>query len=125
MSPASAQASYPTEITDMDIRLQPAAQAKLAELLREADPGLDVVRIFVTGGGCGGMSYAMTFGEDVTEFDSVLEGEGFKVAIDAIALNYLSGCEIDFDGGSFVFRNVFQSVGGSGACGGCAGGRGF
>ena len=55
--------------------------------------------------------------------DKVLEGEGFKVVVDAIALSYLKGCDIDFtqDGlnASFVFNNVFQTVGGSGTCGAC------
>ena len=125
MSQSAAAVAYSTEIAESDVRVTPAARAKFAELLSEAEPGLEVIRVFVTGGGCGGMSYGMTFGEGVTEYDSVLAGDGFKVAIDAVALNYLQGCEIDYSGDAFVFSNVFQSVGGSGACGGCGGGRGF
>ncbi len=119
------EVAYPARITETDICIKPAAEAKLVELLDEVDPELQYLRIFVTGGGCGGMTYGMTFSEGITDYDSVLAGEGYRVAVDAVALNYLRGCEIDFTGDSFIFNNVFQSVGGSGMCGGCAGGRGF
>lgn len=104
------------------MRLTRPAQLKIAELLSTADDGIDSVRIFVTGGGCSGMTYGMTYAEETTVYDSVLEGNGFTVLVDTVALNYLRGCEIDFEQGSFQFRNVFQAVGGSGACGGCSGG---
>ena len=102
-----------------------AAADKLAELFREVDDGdIEAVRIFVTGGGCGGMSYGMTFTDSRNEHDAVLEGEGYKVYVDAVALNFLRGVEIDFvDRGmgqaSFVFNNVFAAVGGSGGCSAC------
>ena len=111
MSQAAANVAYSPEIADSDIHLTPAAREKLTELLRDADPGLNVVRVFVSGGGCTGMAYGMTFGEGTTEYDSVLEGEGFTLAVDAVALNYLQGSEIDFANDSFVFSNVFSSVG--------------
>lgn len=125
MAQAAANIAYTREIGDPEIRLTPAARATLAELMKDAEPGIVAIRLFVSGGGCGGMGYGMTFAEAVTDYDSVLKGEGFQLAVDAIALNYLQGCEIDFADGSFVFNNVFQLVGGSGACSGCAGGRGF
>jgi iron-sulfur cluster insertion protein len=115
---------YSTRIGDAEMRLTPAAQAKLAEMLKEADNEIIGVRVFVAGGGCGGMSYGMTYADNTVDndYDSVLEGPGFKVYVDAVALNYLQGCEIDFRDASFVFNKVFQAVGGSGTCGGCGGG---
>ena len=102
------------------------ARAKIIELLKEAEQSIDSVRIFVSGGGCGGMNYGMTFSESRENRDSVLEdAEGCKVLVDPIALCYLHGAEVDYvDDGvntSFVFNNVFKAVGGSGACGGCGG----
>jgi len=108
-----------------DLRISPAARAKMAELMRDAEGEYACIRIFVAGGGCGGMGYGMTFAEGTTDYDHVLEADGFSVAVDAVALNYLRGAEIDFSGNAFVFNNVFQSVGGSGRCGGCGGGCGF
>ena len=103
-----------------------SARAKIANLLEEADQSVDSVRIFVSGGGCGGMNYGMTFAESREIRDSVLEDtEGCKVVVDPIALCYLQGAEVDYvDDGvntGFVFNNVFKAVGGSGACGGCGG----
>lgn len=118
-------AEYSFDIAQGDLTLTPAARAKLAELAADADSGVEVIRIFVSGGGCGGMDYGMTFAEGANEYDSVLTGEGYRIAIDPVALNFLRGAEIDFADDNFVFGKVFQSVGGSGRCGGCSGGGGF
>ncbi|MHB1587663.1 MAG: HesB/IscA family protein [Acidiferrobacteraceae bacterium] len=114
---------YPETLSDSQLRVTVAAAAKFKELLREAgEPNL-AVRVFVSGGGCGGMAYGMTFTEERTRHDSLIQGDGYEIRIDAVTLNYLKGSEIDFrDNGvqsSFVFNNVFQSVGGSGTCGAC------
>ncbi len=117
-----AQNVYTTSVTDDDVRLTPAAQAKMSELMATADSDVAGIRLFVTGGGCSGMAYGMTYAEEATEYDSALDGDGYRLVVDAVALNFLSGCEIDFSHGSFRFKNVFQTVGGSGMCGGCGGG---
>jgi iron-sulfur cluster insertion protein len=76
------------------------------------------------------MSYGMTFVEQPTEFDTTFEKEGLKVHIDAVALGFLEGVEVDYqnDGtnASFVFKNVFANTSSGGSCGGCgsAGGGG-
>lgn len=110
-----------------------AAQEKLAELLAGAGDDVQAIRVFVAGGGCSGMGYGMTYAEQITEYDHVVSDDRCKVVIDAVALNYLAGAEIDFvtDGmnPSFVFRNAFQSSdssagSGGGRCGGCGGGCG-
>ena len=117
---------YSTHIGEADMRLTPSAQAKFAEILKEADSGISGIRVFVSGGGCSGMTYDMTFATSVeSDYDSVIEGPGFKVFVDPVALNYLQGSEIDFRDDTFVFNKVFQAVGGKGTCGGCGGGGGF
>lgn len=117
---------YSSEIGTDELRLTAAAQAKLAELQSAAEDEVVAVRIFVSGGGCSGMTYGMTYTDALSEYDRVMDGPGFRVVIDAVALNYLAGCEIDYRDDPisprFVFNNVFQSVGGSGTCGGCGAG---
>jgi len=119
----SQAAAFQPAISDQEIRISDKAGAQLNAILQNADDGIDGIRIFVTGGGCGGMTYGMTYAENLDPRDKVLEGDGYKVVVDAIALSYLKGCEVDYieEGlnASFVFNNVFQSVGGSGACGAC------
>ena len=116
-------------IDERELTVTKAARAKITELIQNAEAEIHSVRVFVSGGGCNGMEYGMTFAESSELRDSVLEeGEGFRMVIDPLALAYMQGAEIDYseDGAnaSFVFNNVFKAVGGSGACGGC-GGAGF
>ena len=73
------------------------------------------------------MNYGMTFAERAEQSDCVMRGDdGFQLVVDPVAVSFLRGAQIDFvdDGvnSSFVFNNVFQAIGGSGACGGCGGG---
>ncbi|MFQ6022834.1 MAG: HesB/IscA family protein [Acidiferrobacterales bacterium] len=117
--------AYSTEVTETDVKLTPVAEHKMAELLGSAESEVQGIRVFVAGGGCGGMTYGMTYAVDISAYDSTLEGNGYKLVVDAVALNFLQGCEIDFAQDSFVFNNVFRAVGGSGTCGGCGGGGGF
>ena len=117
----SALPEYKSTITD-EVNISASAHEKLVELLNSEDE-VNGVRIFVSGGGCGGMTYGMTFSEAPTPFDSVLEQNGLNLYVDAVALNYLAGVEIDYVeqgmGASFVFKNVFAATGGSGSCSAC------
>jgi len=105
-----------------EITVSPEAVKQLIALT-ENEFGITGVRIFVSGGGCGGMSYGMTFVEEPLPTDCVLEQDGMNVYIDAVALGFLEGVEIDYkDEGmnkSFVFKNVFANTGGAGTCGAC------
>lgn len=113
----------PPPIMDSDIQITTTAEAKLAELFADAEDGLQAIRVFVSGGGCGGMAYGMTFTDERTEYDHVMERKGFNLYVDSVAMNFLRGVEIDFverpTGASFVFNNVFSATGGSGTCGAC------
>ncbi|MDH5632319.1 MAG: iron-sulfur cluster assembly accessory protein [Gammaproteobacteria bacterium] len=116
-------AAFPHTVSEAQMIITNSARTKLAELMAAADDDLSAIRVFVSGGGCGGMQYGMTFVESTEPYDSILEADGFKVAIDPVALGYLEGVEIDFRengmNASFVFNNVFKSVGGTGACSAC------
>jgi len=115
------QAQFNTQLTDQ-IKVSDEAVKQLLALT-ESEQGVNGVRIFVSGGGCGGMSYGMTFVEQPTPYDATFEKDGLKVHVDAVALGYLEGVEIDYQttgaNASFVFKNVFANTGGGGTCGGC------
>lgn len=116
-------ASFNNVLSESQVKVSADAAEKMAGLLADADDEIKGIRVYVSGGGCGGMSYGMTFTDDVTEFDCELKLENFSLYVDSVALGYLAGVEIDYvdrpTGASFVFNNVFASTGGSGACGGC------
>ena len=118
---------YSQTLTEADLIVTDPAKEKISSLISDTNGEASAVRIYVSGGGCSGMNYGMTFAESEEEKDSVLSAEGgFKLVVDPFALSFLGGAEVDYvdDGvnATFVFNNVFQSVGGSGACGGCGGG---
>jgi len=128
---STAVSAFSTDLTGNDVRLTARARDQLSRLLAQVDDDeIQAVRVFVTGGGCGGMTYGMTFTDSATEFDCIIEEDGFALYIDTVALNFMRGVEIDFverpTGASFVFNNAFAATSTGGACGGCgsAGGGG-
>jgi iron-sulfur cluster insertion protein len=117
------QSSFNT-LGDDQIKVTAAAHQQLKALLdAEDEEEVMGLRIFVAGGGCSGMTYGMTFATERFAHDAVQEQDGVTLYVDAVALSFLEGAEIDFQeqpaGASFVFRNVFQAVGGGGTCAGC------
>ncbi len=114
-------------LTDQDLTLTEPANGKMNELFKEVDENIKGVRVFVTPGGCSGISFGMTFAESLEADDSVLKCEGFNIIVDGNTLQYIRGVEIDFvDQGngneSFVFNNVqpVEAAPGGSGCGGCA-----
>ena len=105
-----------------EIKVSPEAVEQLIAITANEDD-VTGVRIFVSGGGCGGMTYGMTLVEQPGKFDCVLENDGLNLYVDAVALGFLEGVEIDYKtqgvNKSFVFKNVFAKSGGSGTCGAC------
>ena len=126
MTQSTAQAvssEFATTLKPDDVRMTAAAEKKMAEIFADTRDNLTAIRIYVSGGGCSGMSYGMSFTDRRTDYDCVFQANGFDIYVDAVALNFMRGVEIDFVersmGASFEFNNVFASTGGSGACGGC------
>lgn len=118
---------FPSTLNANEIHVTPSAQVKLREIVASgAEDGVLGVRVYVAGGGCNGLTYGMVMAESASRFDTIWQADGLNIYIDAIALNYLDGAEIDYveeDGEpKFLFRNVFARSGGGGACGGCGSG---
>ena len=118
---------YEQNLTDSDLVVTTQARSRISALVKDTEGEAEAVRIYVSGGGCSGMNYGMTFAEQAVASDGVMsDGNGFKLVVDPVALSFLRGAEVDYvdDGvnASFVFNNVFQAIGGSGSCGGCGGG---
>jgi iron-sulfur cluster assembly accessory protein len=91
------------------ITLTEAAAGQLQKLLEEkgmTDRGL---RVFVSGGGCSGLQYGMTFAEGPIDGDQVFEEQNIRLIVDSGSLMYLAGAEIDYVdslmGGGFRIEN--------------------
>jgi iron-sulfur cluster insertion protein len=91
------------------MKLESGAVGKLRELIsEEGNPGL-MLRVFVQGGGCSGMSYGFTFDEIKNEDDFDFAYEEVQVVVDSMSMQYLQGATIDYKddimGSSFVINN--------------------
>lgn len=112
-------------LSDQDLTLTAPALAKMDELIGQVEDTVEGVRVFASPGGCSGISFGMTFTDQLTEEDNIREFDGFKVIVDNETLEYMRGVEIDFAGSDgedarFVFNNL-QPVAGGG-CGTCGSG---
>ncbi|MCB1775599.1 MAG: iron-sulfur cluster assembly accessory protein [Gammaproteobacteria bacterium] len=115
-------------LAESDLSLTGSARGKMAELMGQVEDNIQGVRVFATPGGCSGVSFGMTFTDQLNDDDNVREYEGVRVIVDAGTLEYIRGVEIDFvEGGDgdarFVFNNLQPvSGGGCGTCGSQGGG---
>jgi iron-sulfur cluster assembly accessory protein len=72
------------------------AASRLQSMMREKELNGYGLRVFVSGGGCSGMQYGMTFDDEVREGDTSWEAHGLRLVVDPISANYLRGASIDF-----------------------------
>ena len=105
---ASAQARPRPQI----MKLTDAAAARVKEIMSNAGKPVVGLRIGVKNGGCAGMEYTMEWAEDQKPFDEVVEDKGVKVLVDAKAMMFLLGTEMDYQQSvlksGFVFNNPNQ-----------------
>jgi len=96
--------------------LTDAASARVAALMA-AKPGVKGLKIGVKKGGCAGMEYTMTWADEIGKFDEVVEDKGAVVIIDAGAVMYLLGTEMDFKTDKLASQFVFANPNQKSACG--------
>ena len=91
-----------------------AAASKVYELLQEEENPKQMLRVFVTGGGCSGFQYGFKFEPAAESDDTVVEKNGVTLLVDPMSFPYLAGAEIDYkdavDGSQFVIRNPNAST---------------
>ncbi len=86
-----------------------AAGELRAYLEKQGKPGA-ALRIFVTAGGCSGLSYGMVVDDKLTDDDYVITMDGARVAVDRSSAPFIAGSVIDYKaeklmGGGFVVNN--------------------
>lgn len=85
------------------------AGAKIKTLLAEEHKPQFGLRVYVSGGGCQGVQYGMTFEERANPDDTVVEAHGVKLFIDAESAPMLQGVEVDYiespQGSGFAINN--------------------
>ena len=91
------------------ITLSNSAATRIKEIMSKDEKNSLGVRVGVKSGGCAGMSYIMEYTKEINPNDEVVEDKGVKVFIDAGAIMYLLGTEMDYKkeefSSTFVFKN--------------------
>ncbi len=92
-----------------EITLTKDAAKRINAILKGDGKEGHALRISVTGGGCSGMSYNLTFDEKEKEFDKIYESNGIKIVCDVKSWFYVKGTEVDFSddllSGGFQLNN--------------------
>src|SRR4051794_20137486 len=91
------------------MKLTDAAATRIAELTKRADSEIVGLRVGIKNGGCGGPAYAVECAHDIRATDEVVEDKGVKILVDAKAVVFLLGTEMDYKvdkmSAQFIFNN--------------------
>ena len=104
-------------MSEQVIKLSENAANRIKEIMSKADNTAIGVRVGVKSGGCAGMSYMMEYAKEVKKNEEVIEDKGVKVFIDANAVMYLLGTEMDYKKDKFSSQFVFKNPNESERCG--------
>ena len=104
-------------MTKQVISLSDQAANRIKEIMLSAENGSIGVRVGVKSGGCAGMSYVMEYLKEVNPTDELIEDKGVKVYIDAAAVMYLLGTEMDYKKEKFSSQFVFKNPNETERCG--------
>ena len=98
-----------TETEARQIIVPENAARRIAALKVQESAENAFLRIAVSGGGCSGFQYGLSFDDQRNEDDFVFERDGVGVVVDDVSLGLLNGAEVDFVedlmGASFQIRN--------------------
>ncbi|MEM1103292.1 MAG: iron-sulfur cluster assembly accessory protein [Pseudomonadota bacterium] len=95
---------------------EPAAE-RVKSIMASAPEDYIGVRIGVKNGGCAGMEYTMDYATEAGPLDEIVEDQGVKILIDAKAVLFLLGCEVDYEVTKLASKFVFNNPNQTDACG--------
>ena len=104
-------------MSEQVIKLSDNAANRIKEIMSKADSNTIGVRVGVKSGGCAGMSYMMEYAKEAKKNEEVIEDKGVKVFIDANAIMYLLGTEMDYKTDKFSSQFVFKNPNETERCG--------
>ena len=104
-------------MSEQVIKLSDNAANRIKEIMSKADNTAIGVRVGVKSGGCAGMSYMMEYAKEAKKNEEVIEDKGVKVFIDANAVMYLLGTEMDYKKDKFSSQFVFKKPNETERCG--------
>ena len=104
-------------MTKQIITLSDSAAERIKKIMSSDQNNSIGVRVGVKSGGCAGMAYVMEYTKKANPSDEAIEEKGVKVFIDASAVMYLLGTEMDYKKGEFSSSFVFKNPNETERCG--------
>ena len=104
-------------MSEQIIKLSNNAANRIKEIMSKAEKDSIGLRVGVKSGGCAGMSYIMEYTKKLNPNDEIIEDKGVKVFIDAGAVMYLLGTEMDYKREEFTSTFVFKNPNETERCG--------
>ncbi|MDD9797797.1 MAG: iron-sulfur cluster assembly accessory protein [Alphaproteobacteria bacterium] len=103
------------EIANMPkaISLTDAAAKRVQEIIAQSNENYVGLRLGLKNAGCAGMEYTMEYATDIAPHDEIIKEKGVTILIDAKALLFLLGTEMDYEisklSSGFTFKNPNQT----------------
>lgn len=97
--------------------LTPAAEDRIAELMRSAPAGTIGVKLSTPRRGCSGLAYSVDYVSEANSFDERIETPGGSFFIDGASVLYLIGSTMDWQEDDFTAGFVFNNPNATGSCG--------
>ncbi len=99
------------------VTLTPAAEERVATLMRAAPEGAIGVKLSTPRRGCSGLAYSVDYVTEAAAFDERIETPGGIFFIDGASVLYLVGSIMDWEEDDFTAGFTFQNPNATGACG--------
>lgn len=99
------------------ITLTDRAATRIKEIIARSDKPVAGVRLSVKNTGCAGLSYGMEYASETDPLDEVVEDKGVTILIEAKAVLFLIGTEMDYKTDRFESGFVFSNPNAVDTCG--------
>lgn len=99
------------------VTLTQAAEARIAELMRNAPADAIGVKLSTPRRGCSGLAYSVDYVTEANAFDEKIETPGGTFYIDGGSVLYLVGSMMDWQEDDFAAGFVFNNPNATGSCG--------
>lgn len=99
------------------VRLTDAAAAQIKAIMARAETPYVGIRVGVKNAGCAGQAYTMEYAAAQNALDEAVEDKGVKILIDAKAVLFLIGTELDYVTDKLSSKFVFNNPNQTDACG--------
>jgi iron-sulfur cluster assembly protein len=107
----------PTRQRPAPIRLTPAAEKRIADLLQSAPEPVVGVRLSTPRRGCSGLAYSIDYVEEPRPGDEAVATPAGTLYVDGASLLYLIGSTMDWREDDFTAGFVFENPNAKGSCG--------